>query len=291
MNTTTQLHSTDRNFFEQHGWWIAPQVIPEELLDRAAAGIEAVHAGHREFDIPIRQKAHLDWREGSGQAMMIHNYASLLHHAIRELILWPGLGEICGYLANTNEVRLFNSTIVDKTPGIEGPANVVGWHTDRAYWQNCSSRSMFTAWIPFQDTPLELGPLLVLDGSHRWPDEGRIFELRRAKNFMTDGSLDPRAELERSGYPATPITMVLKRGQFSVHHCMAFHGSGPNRSTRNRTILTVHLQDGPNKWQRVPLAGGGYASYQHDQWCAQTPQAEPDYSDPVVCPALWRAAI
>ena len=29
---------------------------------------------------------------------------------------------------------------------------------------------MLTAWIPLHDCPVEMGPVIYIDGSHRWPD-------------------------------------------------------------------------------------------------------------------------
>ena len=44
--------------------------------------------------------------------------------------------------------------------------------------------------------------------------------------------------------------MNMEISQVSFHHCMTFHGSPPNRGSRNRVSLTVHLQDTPPRIAR-----------------------------------------
>ena len=40
------------------------------------------------------------------------------------------------------------------------------------------------------------------------------------------------------------VPVILKAGQASFHDCMTLHGSGPNRSTRPRRSIAVHMMSG-----------------------------------------------
>ena len=46
----------------------------------------------------------------------------------------------------------------------------------------------------------------------------------------------------------------------SFHHCPIYHGSGPNRSDRPRRAISLHLQDGDNRWRPYATADGTRSS-------------------------------
>jgi ectoine hydroxylase-related dioxygenase (phytanoyl-CoA dioxygenase family) len=81
------------------------------------------------------------------------------------------------------------------------------------------------------------------------------------------------------------ISMCLARGDVSFHHCRTIHGSGPNRSTTERLSLSVHLQDGDNAYQ-IDSAKDAKSHF-NDMLCRKI-DGQPDYSDPDICPVLWR---
>lgn len=287
MNKNLTISDADYDFYSAHGWWVSNNVLPDSLIDRAVEAVADIHAGYRETEIPIKQKSHLDWQPDMSPSMRIHNYAHLLSSSITEISSHPAISEAAAFLSRSPSMRIFNATIVDKPANLNDSVNKVGWHTDRAYWRTCSSKSMLTAWIPLVDMSVELGPLTIIDGSHIWSDEGVLHELRRKRSFITDGSDDLLTKLHTLGYDVTPVPMLLKRGHFSLHHCLAFHGSSPNISNRDRLSLTVHLQDHSNTWLQADTSDGS-VSYQHDSWCVDA-EGNPNYHDKLVCPILWES--
>jgi len=82
----------------------------------------------------------------------------------------PVIGAIAARLTGSATIRLWDDQLVQKAPAVGSTGPVVGWHTDRAYWMTCTSEEMLTAWIPFRDCPEEIGPVLHVSGSHRWPE-------------------------------------------------------------------------------------------------------------------------
>ncbi len=275
----------DVAFYEQHGWYISPVVLPEALLDAAAAGAERFYAGERDRALPA-QGAFRDWRPGEGAPIRNNEFVSLQNDAIRALVEAPPIGAIAARLARTSSIRLLDDQLVYKAPaapdaGEPGQATAVGWHADHAYWGTCSSDNLLTAWIPFHDVELDRSPLVVIDGSHRWGD------LEHTR-FFNDPDLDAvEARFRAQGHEVERVPITLKKGQVSFHHCWALHGSLPNRSPLPRLALAVHLQDAANRYRRYLDPKGNPVRIADELLCRRLPNGDPDFSDPVPFPELW----
>ena len=81
--------------------------------------------------------------------------------------------------------------------------------------------------------------------------------------------------------------MVIPKGHMSFHHCRIYHGSGHNRSGQPRRAISLHLQDGENRWRPFPRPDGSLVAYNHDVVVRETSEGTPDYADPEYCPVLW----
>ena len=192
--------------------------------------------------------------------------------------LSPVIGAIASRLAGAAAIRLWDDQLVWKEPVDDDTTGVVGWHTDRAYWMTCTSEDMLTAWIPFHDCPAEMGPLMVLDGSHRWEgtDQMRSFKNRNLADVGVPIPVQDVKELIRA--------MALLKGQMSFHHCRTVHGSATNRGSRPRVSLAVHLQDGANHWRPFCNVNGSRLELANDRMTQRHPDGTPDYSDPALFP-------
>ena len=277
------LSVQDAAFYQEHGWVTTPTVLDNALIDEALAGLDQHWTGHRDRVLPGAGKHFADWMPGDGEGTRNNEYLSLQNRKVSRLAWSPTVGAIAAAAADTSEIRLFDDQIVNK-PGGQTSA-VVGWHVDGDYWGTCSSKNMLTAWIPLHDCPEETGPLVVLDGSHRWSHKVD----RSILSFhSTDMDLLLR-HVEGLGLEFKPVTISLQRGQFSLHHCLAIHGSYANRSDRSRVALAVHLQDGANQYQPATKPDGRPVQLYNDMICAKNAAGEPNYSDASVFPTLWNA--
>ena len=271
----------DVRFYEEHGWWISPPILTEEELDEANFGVERYYAGER--DTSLLMEAGTDWRPERGDILRQNDYVSLQVEELRQLARHPLVAATAAMLARTDEVRLFHDQLIYKPPQVDASVTNVGWHTDIAYWKTCSSRRMLTAWIPMQAVTEDMGPMLFLDGSHRFGAENDELE------FFHQTDLDAIAEkIEPHGAPLKEVPVILEPGQVSFHHCRTIHGSLQNRSDRPRIALAVHMQDADNRWIRNTDAAGKPRSHLNDFMVRRGADGNPDYSDPEVCPVLWR---
>jgi len=113
----------------------------------------------------------------------------------------------------------------------------VGWHQDRHYWQVWEEGSeLFTAWVALSDVTEEAGAMRFLRGSHRWG-------LQEMSDFYGQ---DHEAQREAIALPEgvvwEEVPAVLRPGGVSFHHCLAYHGSGPNRSGSPRRSFALHMR-------------------------------------------------
>jgi ectoine hydroxylase-related dioxygenase (phytanoyl-CoA dioxygenase family) len=271
----------DVAFYEAHGWYISPKVIPDEVLDAALAGSDRFYQGDKDASLPIRS-GYSNWTPDDGNTIRNNEFVSLQQQELQQLALQPVIGAIAARLARTSEIRLLDDQLVYKPPQIETPeTTIVGWHADRAYWATCSSHQLLTAWIPFHDCDEARGPLVVLDGSHRWQgmQDARFFNHQNLERIED--------QFRQQGYPIVRVPMTLNKGQVSFHHCWTIHGSYPNRSAAVRLAMAVHLQDRANRYQPFTNAEGKSIHIFDEQLCRTLPTGEPDFADPAVFPVLW----
>jgi hypothetical protein len=267
-------------FYREHGWYVSKKILPPELMDEAWAGVERHFKGERDSPLPVTG-GYSDWKPGDGEGIRNCEYVTLQNQQIRQLTAYPLLGAIAARLAGTRAVRLFDDQLIYKPPQAGGAKAVVGWHSDRAYWMTCSSENMLTAWIPFHDCPLEMGPLMVIDGSHRWPNAASI----RKFNEQDLSAVEQQVGNGPLAFDKVPI--LLERGQVSFHHCLAVHGSDENASSSPRVSLAVHLQDDDNRYREYRNERGVPWRLVNDQLCRRTDEGTPDYTDPAVFPEIW----
>lgn len=271
----------DVRFYREHGWYVSKKIIPEWILDEAMVGTERFYEGERDWYFPSGCES-VDWKPEDGPVLRHSSYLSLQSERIRRLVRLPIIGTVASVLADTPEIRLFRDTLIYKPPAEGSIDTAAGWHTDRAYWLMCSSEKMLTAFIPLHDCDEDMGPLTVLDGSHRWPvtRDMRTFHEQEMDSFLEG--------LDTGGQAIVKVTLALKKGQVSFHHNALIHGSYPNFTDRPRVCVTVHLQDETNSYQRAYDSEGKLLSHANDALCRKLESGFPDYRDPRICPVLWR---
>tara|TARA_B100000497_G_C7695091_1_gene424219 strand:- start:935 stop:1681 length:747 start_codon:yes stop_codon:yes gene_type:complete len=159
----------------------------------------------------------------------------------------------------------------------------IGWHTDKAYWPTCSSNKLLTVWIPLQDCTIDMGPVVYLNGSHKWKLEQ---EMREYFSF-TSQDLESFENYQKSKNSSLKKSfMTLKRGQVSIHSCNTIHCSYPNVSDKTRLALAVHLQDDSNHYQKAFKADGTKIVIGYDQICSKDQNGDPNYHDDQIFPLI-----
>jgi Phytanoyl-CoA dioxygenase (PhyH) len=271
----------DVAFYEEHGWFITPKkVIPDEFIDEAILGSEKFYLGERDATLPY-STGYSNWKPGDGDAIRNNEFVSLQKKELRQLALQPIIGAIAARLAKTKRIRIFEDQLVYKAPQAKDSKGVVGWHTDRAYCSNSTSDNLLAAWIPFHDCDESIGPLVVIDGSHKWSGTEHL------RYFNQKNLKEVEQKFRQEGQIVVEVPMIVKKGHISFHHCGTIHGSYANYSNSIRLAMAVHLQDDANHYQPFWNDKGKQIHHFLDQICRKLPNGNPDYSDPAVFPTLW----
>ena len=300
MPTLTELRLTDAErealptdeevaAYAEHGWYLSRRLFTDEELDTLQAATEHYSRGHQDRTLPVRPPNLAHWEPAHGDVQRHNDYVHYESEAIGAILRKPLVGAVAARLAEAEQIRVFQATLIYKPPVPEEPSNQVPWHFDRHYWQTCSSERMLTAFIPFHDCGEEMGTITMADGSHRWR------ELDAGEDSSRHFARRDRGELEQlleenarfNGQRVRKVPMVIPRGHASFHHCRTYHGSGANLSGAPRRAVSLHLQDGDNHYRSYRRPDGGEVAYNHDVLVRRTPEGRPDYADPEFCPTIW----
>ena len=115
------------------------------------------------------------------------------------------------------------------------PANnggVIPWHQDNAYWR-CQPADLVSIWIALDNADEENGCMNVIPGSH----VSGVVEHSRAKT----GDGNTSAILQTSQVDdSKAVSIPLSAGHAMVHHCLMFHTTLPNYSSRDRRAMVIH---------------------------------------------------
>jgi len=281
---------SDVRHYAEHGWYLSKKLLTDDEVDALVAASDDFYAGARDHQLPSHPPKIAYWRPENGPVQRHHDYVHYESDSIAKILRKPLIGAVAARLAEADEIRIFQSTMIYKPPIAGEPSNIVPWHFDKHYWASSSSERMLTAFIPFHDCGVEMGTITMVDGSHRWQEIGA-----RDSTVLHFAERD-RSELEEmltenaafNGVSVTKVPMEIPKGHMSFHHCKTYHGSGANVSDRPRRAISLHLQDGDNAYREFPLSDGTLAAYNHDWLVRRTPDGHPDYADPDYCPVLWR---
>lgn len=268
----------DIAFYQEHGFYQSKKLFTDEEIATAIAGSERFYRGER--DAPLPNDLNRGWQPEHGNVLRKNDYASLQNLELTALIRKPILAAIAARLAGASAIRLFHDQLLYKPVSDPNKEINVGWHTDRMYWQTCSSTSMLTAWIPFHDCDEHMGTISMIDRSNHWPDNAKNLD------FFSNDLQKMEQNFISNGQPVVRVPINLRKGEVSFHSCLTIHGSGPNLSAQPRRSIAVHLQDGENHHRA--LSDKTWTDL-HDELegICRLVDGIPDYSDPRVCPLLW----
>ncbi len=257
-----------REHYERDGFYIhAAPVLPPDLLERAARGIEDVRDGTYDTgEAPVERR----WNPGDDpRALCKIEQPQRASRALYEAICAPRLGELAAAITCARMVQVWWVQLLYKPSTSDvsssGAATNVGWHQDQASWHAWAEGSeLFTAWLALSDVTPDAGPLVFVPGSHHWG-------LRDGGDFFAQDLHALQANIAiPEGEQWREVPAVLPPGGISFHHRLLFHGSDQNVSAGPRRSLAIHLRT-----EKSSARPGSWVTEYLDQ--------------PKICPIIFQA--
>lgn len=153
-----------------------------------------------------------------------------------------GLTALARMLLGAAEVRCFGCSYIVKTARTGPPAL---WHQDGHPWQEMGVPVAVTLWVALDEMDAANGALEVIRGSHTTPPRPLQPAPARAGapgGSFADGGMFGGGTDPGPVDPADVQVLRMAAGGGSAHHPWLFHGSGPNRSGRDRRAVAIRYR-------------------------------------------------
>ncbi|MDN5201913.1 phytanoyl-CoA dioxygenase family protein [Fulvivirgaceae bacterium BMA10] len=171
----------------------------------------------------------LDQRDTYGKAFLQLFNLWREDERIKTLVMSKRLAQIAAGLMQVEGVRIYHDQALYK----EANGGITPWHADQYYWPLASDKTV-TAWIPLQETPLQMGPLEFSAGSHIIR-EGRDLKI----GDESEAFLNKKLRVNDFKHVREPFDV----GEISFHSGWIFHRAGANQTTDMRKVMTIIYMD------------------------------------------------
>src|SRR6266581_2656075 len=195
--------------YAEHGWYLSKKLLTDDEVDDLLAASERYYAGERDRRLPVRPPRLAYWQPEHGAVQRHNDYVHYESDALAKILRKPLIGAVAARLAEAEQIRIFQSTLILKPPRPDEVTNLVPWHFDKHYWSTSTSERMLTAFIPFHDCGEEMGTITMIDGSHRWREIGRDDSMTRhfaeRENSDLERMLAENAAYNNAGVVKVPM--------------------------------------------------------------------------------------
>ncbi|MEY4572673.1 MAG: hypothetical protein RLZ10_1921 [Bacteroidota bacterium] len=218
-----QLTDDQIQFYQTNRFIKLKQVFDEETISFFNEVIS------KRVDIMNQESTPLEQRSTYGKAFLQLFNLWREDDLAKAFIFSERLAKIASDLMQVDGVRIYHDQALFK----EGGGGITPWHADQYYWPLETDKTV-TAWIPLQETPLELGPLEFSAGSHQIV-EGRDLEIGDESELVIQKKLK-----------VTNFNHVIEAfdlGEVSFHSGWVFHRAGANSTNEMRKVMTVIYMD------------------------------------------------
>lgn len=231
-------------FFRENRFIKLKQVFSAELLDYFGGVISQKVQELNTMHLPMEQRGTYD--KAFLQVMNLWTQSEEVKH----FSFSKRLARIAAELMGVRGVRMYHDQALFKEPG----GGFTPWHADQYYWPLANDNTV-TAWIPMQETPLEMGPLEFSAKSHQIP-------LGRDLPIGDDSEQIIKKTLRINDFEH--VIEPFELGEVSFHSGWIFHRAGANNSTQMRQVMTVIYMD-----QDMRLKAPDNKNQQNDwdTWC------------------------
>jgi len=219
LETPFTLSQDQIDLFRENGFIklknvLSPQVI-QYMNETISAEVVRLNTQH----LPIEE------RDTYGKAFLQIMNIWTRSATVKEIVFSKRLAKIAADLMGVEGVRMYHDQALFKEPG----GGHTPWHADQYYWP-LSNDNTVTAWIPLQETGLELGPVEFSAGSQQL-QEGRTLKI----------SDDSEAVIQKklTLHDFKKVVEPFDAGEVSFHSGWVFHRAGANKTNSMRKVMTI----------------------------------------------------
>ena len=241
------LTSEQIDFYQKNKYIKLKQVLESDFLAHLNLVIS------KKVDELNQQDAPMEKRSTYGKAFLQLFNLWKQDEAIKELVFSKRLAKIATDLMQVDGVRLYHDQALFK----EGGGGITPWHADQHYWPLATDKTI-TAWIPLQETPLEMGPLEFSAGSHAIL-EGRELSI----GDTSERFIERRLKVTDFKHVIAPFDI----GEVSFHSGWVFHRAGANTTQKTRKVMTIIYMDKDMKLKQPENDG---QTNDWNTWCPGT---------------------
>ena len=223
LNTPFELTKDQIDFFRENGFIKIKSILSAETIDVMDVIIS------EEVDRLNTQHLEMKDRDTYGKAFLQIMNIWRNSDLVKEIVFSKRLAKVAANLLEVEGVRLYHDQALYKEPG----GGHTPWHADQYYWPLSTSKTI-TAWIPLQETTMELGPLEF---------SAKSFEILdgRNKEISDESQQVLESLLKHAGY--NHVVEPFDLGEISFHTGWLYHRAGPNTTDRMRKVMTMIYMD------------------------------------------------
>jgi ectoine hydroxylase-related dioxygenase (phytanoyl-CoA dioxygenase family) len=232
------------SFFQENGFIKLKKVLSPEVIQYMNETISAEVVRLNTQHLPFEE------RDTYGKAFLQIMNIWTKSAVVKEIVFSKRLAKIAADLMNVEGVRMYHDQALFKEPG----GGHTPWHADQYYWPLANDNTV-TAWIPLQETGLELGPVEFSAGSQQL-QEGRTLKISDDSEVL----IQKKLTLHDFEKVVEPFDM----GEVSFHSGWVFHRAGANKTNQMRKVMTVIYME---KDMRLKEPANENQQADWDVWC------------------------
>lgn len=223
LNQPFFLTQNQISFYQENKFIKIKQVLDKPTIDYFNEVISRKVNELNKVDVPLEK------RNTYGKAFLQLMNLWTIDEEIKKLIFSKRIAQIAANLMQVTGVRLYHDQALYKEAG----GGITPWHADQYYWPLTTDKTI-TAWIPLQETPLEMGPLEFSAKSHQIV-EGRELAI----SDESETKIQKRLRVTDFPHVIEPFDI----GEISFHSGWVFHRAGANSTDKTRKVITIIYMD------------------------------------------------
>ena len=244
LETPFSLSPGQVSLFQKNGFIKLKKVLTPEVIHYMNETISAEVVRLNTQHLPMEE------RDTYGKAFLQIMNIWTKSPIVKEIVFSKRLAKIAADLMEVDGVRMYHDQALFKEPG----GGHTPWHADQYYWPLASDNTV-TAWIPLQETALELGPVEFSAGSQQL-QEGRTLKI------SDDSEVLIQKKLTLHDYEK--VVEPFDVGDVSFHNGWVFHRAGANNTSQMRKVMTIIYME---KDMRLKEPVNENQQNDWDTWC------------------------